>query len=609
MAQRLFTLILLLSLCSTANAINLFAPKSQGFVPVDSAFPFDFSQKGDQLSLNWQVKEGYYLYRHQFKVTAHNATLGEFTLPAGKAHRDEFFGEVQIFTQPLQLTLPILQADSNATLDVSYQGCASAGFCYPPETRSIPLQLVQAASAEIPPQAPRTAAPVSDVDTSTAFATPDQTTVSTSVEQPEQERLADQLATNRWTPLLFFILGIGMAFTPCVLPMFPLLSSVVLGGGQRHSHRRAFILAMAYVQGMALTYTLLGLVVAAAGLQFQAALQHPYVLIGLSILFGLLALSMFGLFSLQLPSSLQTRLTLLSGQQQGGNIPGVFLMGAIAGLICSPCTTAPLSGALLYVANSGDLLTGAVTLYLLAFGMGLPLIGIALFGNRLLPKNGAWMTHVKTGFGFLLLAMPIVLLSRLLPELWVARLWSILAVSGGGWLLFIIPAQRTVQILLKAAVLLAVIIGAKPLQEWVYAPLQTTASLASETSSVQAIPPTKPFILVDSLPALQQALAEAKGKPVMLDFYADWCVACKEFSKYTFSDRQVQQQFKNMVLLKADVTANNQADKQLLENLRVMGLPTLLFFDRNGNEIPQSRVTGFMPAAPFLSHLQNITSQ
>ncbi|MGL4269511.1 MAG: protein-disulfide reductase DsbD [Plesiomonas sp.] len=589
MAQRLITLIGLLLLSTSALALNLF-PKSSapGFVPVDDAFPFDFQQQGDQLKLHWQVKDGYYLYRHSLSVSANQATLGQFTLPPGTAHHDEFFGETQIFAQPLTLTIPIAATGQQPSVTVTYQGCAAAGLCYPPETRTVPLNTVIAATNSSGAQ------PHTDAAIATTPTTP-------SDSAPEQEKLASRLADNRWAPLLFFVLGLGLAFTPCVLPMFPLLSGVVLGGGQRHSHGRALALSLAYVQGMALTYTLLGLVVAAAGLQFQAALQHPYVLIGLSVLFTLLALSMFGLFSLQLPSALQTRLSLLSGQQKGGSLPGVFLMGAIAGLICSPCTTAPLSGALLYVANSGDLLTGGLTLYLLAFGMGLPLVGVALFGNRLLPKSGPWMNQVKTGFGFLLLAMPVFLLSRLLPEVWTLRLWSLLALSALGWLFSTLPAHRRGLLVLRIAALIGMILLARPLQDWVF-PTQPAAAARALTQEPH-------FITIRNQAELQQALQQAAGKPVMLDLYADWCVACKEFNKYTFSDPQVQATFADMVLLKADVTANNAADQALLRELNVLGLPTLLFFNPQGQEIPQSRVTGFMSAMPFLQHLQQRVMQ
>lgn len=615
MAQRLITLISLLLLSTNALALNLF-PKAnpQGFVPVDEAFPFDFHQQGDQLELHWQIKDGYYLYRHQLSVSANDATLGDFTLPPGKAHRDEFFGETHIFTAPLTLNIPIAATGQQPSVSVTYQGCAAAGLCYPPETRVVPLNalvtptpntvantpsatLAEPTVAKSVPSMPDAAnKPSSATNQSNAEAVSTASSGALSDNAPEQEQLASRLADNRWAPLLFFVLGLGLAFTPCVLPMFPLLSGVVLGGGQRHSHGRALALSLAYVQGMALTYTLLGLVVAAAGLQFQAALQHPYVLIGLSVLFTLLALSMFGLFSLQLPSALQTRLSLLSGQQRGGSLPGVFLMGAIAGLICSPCTTAPLSGALLYVADSGDLLTGGLTLYLLACGMGLPLVGVALFGNRLLPKSGPWMNQVKTGFGFLLLAMPVFLLSRLLPEVWTLRLWSLLALSALGWLFSTLPAHRRGFLVLRIAALIGMILLARPLQDWVFPP-QSAAAARELTSTPQ-------FITIRNQAELQQALQQAAGKPVMLDLYADWCVACKEFTKYTFSDAQVQNAFSEMVLLKADVTANNAADQALLRELNVLGLPTLLFFNPQGHEIPQSRVTGFMPASPFLQHLQ-----
>ena len=345
---------------------------------------------------------------------------------------------------------------------------------------------------------------------------------------------------------------------------------------------------------MALTYTALGLVVAAAGLQFQAALQHPYVLIGLAVIFTLLALSMFGLFTLQLPSSLQTRLTLMSNRQQGGSPGSVFAMGAIAGLICSPCTTAPLSAILLYIAQSGNMWLGGGTLYLYALGMGLPLMLITVFGNRLLPKSGPWMEHVKTAFGFVILALPVFLLERIVGDEWGVRLWSLLGVAFFGWA-FITSLQakhawmRIVQIVLLAAALVSV----RPLQDWAFgAPhAQTQAHLN--------------FTPVASIDALNQALAQAKGRPVMLDLYADWCVACKEFEKYTFSNPQVQQALGNTVLLQADVTANNTQDVALLKHLQVLGLPTILFFDAEGKEHPEARVTGFMDAATFSAHLRD----
>ncbi len=376
--------------------------------------------------------------------------------------------------------------------------------------------------------------------------------------------------------------------------MYPLISGIVLGGKQRLSTARALLLAFIYVQGMALTYTALGLVVAAAGLQFQAALQHPYVLAGLSVVFILLALSMFGLFTLQLPSSLQTRLALLSNKRQGGSPGGVFAMGAIAGLICSPCTTAPLSAILLYIAQSGNLWLGGGTLYLYALGMGLPLILVTVFGNRLLPKSGPWMSHVKTAFGFVILALPVFLLERIVGDPWGLRLWSMLGVAFFSWAFITSlgatrPWMRLVQIILLAAAL----VSARPLQDWAFG-----APAVEQQAHLT-------FTRVNSVAELNQALAQAKGQPVMLDLYADWCVACKEFEKYTFSSPDVQQALKGTVLLQIDVTKNSPQDVALLKHLQVLGLPTILFFNAEGQEQPERRVTGFMDAAAFSAHLRD----
>lgn len=566
MAQRILTLILLL--CSTSTFAGLFdAPGRSQFVPADRAFVFDFQQNQHDLNLTWQVKDGYYLYRKQISITPSQADIAEVKLPPGVWHEDEFYGKSEIYRKQLTVPITVNQAKSGATLTVTYQGCADAGFCYPPETKTVPLSEVSAGSAAASAPAPATADPQ---------------------EKPQPT------AQLPFSALWALLIGIGIAFTPCVLPMYPLISGIVLGGKQRLSTGRALLLTFIYVQGMALTYTALGLVVAAAGLQFQAALQHPYVLIGLAVIFTLLALSMFGLFTLQLPSSLQTRLTLMSNRQQGGSPGSVFAMGAIAGLICSPCTTAPLSAILLYIAQSGNMWLGGGTLYLYALGMGLPLMLITVFGNRLLPKSGPWMEHVKTAFGFVILALPVFLLERIVGDEWGVRLWSLLGVAFFGWA-FITSLQakhawmRIVQIVLLAAALVSV----RPLQDWTFgAPhAQTQAHLN--------------FTPVASVDALNQALAQAKGRPVMLDLYADWCVACKEFEKYTFSNPQVRQALGNTVLLQADVTANNTQDVALLKHLQVLGLPTILFFDAEGKEHPEARVTGFMDAATFSAHLRD----
>ncbi|MCP2231666.1 protein-disulfide reductase DsbD [Erwinia aphidicola] len=572
MTQRLipYIFLLLLSLFSATASASLFGQNSNSqFVPVNQAFAFDFSQKNDQLTLSWQVKPGYYLYRQQLKISVQGATLAQWELPAGKPHEDEFYGKTEIYPQSLTLPFTLEQAGNGAQMTVTYQGCAAAGFCYPPETRSVPLNAVAAhSSAPAPaPSAAVSAAPDNRSDNTLPF-----------------------------SPLWALLIGIGVAFTPCVLPMYPLISGIILGGNRQYRLGRLFALAMVYVQGMALTYTVMGIVVAAAGLRFQAALQAPAVLIVLSALFIVLALSMFGLFSLQLPSSLQTRLTLWSNRQQGGSLPGVFLMGALAGLICSPCTTAPLSAILLYIAQSGNMLAGGGTLYLYALGMGLPLIAITLFGNRLLPKSGPWMQTVKEGFGFVILALPVFLLERVIGDAWGLRLWSALGVAFFGWaFISSLKANRGWLRVLQILLLGAMLIAARPLQDWAFGNAPTAESAAHLS-----------FNRVSSVEQLNQQLQNSAGKITLLDLYADWCVACKEFEKYTFSDGQVQSALGQLQLLQADVTANSATDSALLQHLNVLGLPTILFFDASGHEIPGSRITGWMKPAAFRAHLQKL---
>ncbi|MGG7797621.1 protein-disulfide reductase DsbD [Klebsiella aerogenes] len=570
MAQRIITLILLL--CSASASAGLFdAPGRSSFVPADRAFAFDFQQNQHDLNLSWHIKDGYYLYRKQITLTTKDAAIVDPSLPPGEWHEDEFYGKSEIYRQRLTLPITLTQAGKAATLTVTYQGCADAGFCYPPETKVVPLSAVLADSDKAQADQPSSA------------------TLPASGSQTGAEP-----ASLPFSALWALLIGIGIAFTPCVLPMYPLISGIVLGGKQRLSTARALLLAFIYVQGMAVTYTALGLVVAAAGLQFQAALQHPYVLIGLSVVFIALALSMFGLFTLQLPSSLQTRLTLMSNKRQGGSPGGVFAMGAIAGLICSPCTTAPLSAILLYIAQSGNLWLGGGTLYLYALGMGLPLILVTVFGNRLLPKSGPWMAHVKTAFGFVILALPVFLLERVIGEAWGLRLWSLLGVAFFSWAFITLlgaskPWLRLVQIVMLGAAL----VSARPLQDWAFG-----APAVQQQAHLE-------FTRVSTVDELNQALAQAKGKPVMLDLYADWCVACKEFEKYTFSAPEVRQALKETVLLQVDVTKNSAQDAALLKHLQVLGLPTILFFNAQGEEQPAQRVTGFMDAAAFSAHLRD----
>ena len=566
------------------------------FVPVDEAFLFNHFQQGNRVYIDWQVKPDYYLYQHRISISGEKVSVGEIIMQDGEPHKDEFFGDVHIYTQPLFVNVPMHDWQEGARLVVQYQGCAKAGFCYPPETRVIPISAFTSSNSDSTTTTAPKAEQAPTVTPPAAQSSMSGDTSSAPVTQ--QNSLAANLADNWWTPLLFLALGVGLAFTPCVLPMYPILTSIVLGSGKL-SQRRALGLSFVYVQGMALTYTLLGLVVASAGMQFQAAMQHPYVLIGLSILFIALALSMFGLYSLQLPSNIQTWLNNLSNKQQGGSSAGVFAMGAISGLVCSPCTTAPLSGALLYVAQSGDLLTGGIALYALAMGMGIPLILVAVFGNKLLPKAGGWMDRVKTLFGFILLAAPIFLLERIMPEMWSTILWSTLGIAAFGWLYHIkncLEFGDWKQSAVGIIAVLGLLASAQPILNYWFNNNTTQTQQAAVS-----------FTHIANVAELEEQLALAKmlGKPVMLDFYADWCVACKEFEKYTFHNPSVETKLQDFVLLQADVTKNQVKDIELLKHMNVLGLPTIEFWDASGEHVSNARLTGFIQAEPFLEHIKH----
>ena len=580
----LFLFFIFTALSTQAGLLD----KKPAFLPVDDAFQFSAAKSENQenVIVNWSIAEGYYLYQEKISVKLNQEETSSFDMPtfsiSPEDYNDPYFGLMKIFKKPVQAIFKASQPPLKAedVVEIAYQGCTE-GFCYPPEVKEIKvadLPIAQVANTE------------KTSGKSTALST-----------QPkaEQDRLAESLFNSKYAVFGFFLLGLGLAFTPCVLPMLPLLSAIVIGQNQRPNMWRAFALSFVYVQGMAVTYTLLGLVVAAIGLPFQVALQHPYVMIGLSIIFVLLALSMFGVFTLQLPSSLQTKLSLLSQQQKAGAFGGVFLMGMIAGLVASPCTSAPLSGALLYVAQSGDLFTGAITLYLLALGMGVPLILITLFGNKILPKSGMWMETVKKLFGFVMLALPVFLISRILPEEWTPRLWAMLGTAFFIWFAFQMPKNGTGWVF-RILFLVAAMISVKPLQTWVWG--ETSTPSAVENKVVSHVE----FKKVKSEAELQQALAENNKPLVMLDLYADWCVACKEFEKETFSDLSVQKAFGDMLLLQVDMTKNSEENRALMTKYKVLGLPTILFFNRDGKEIEGSRVNGFMPPVEFLQWIQKI---
>ena len=589
------------------SSASLFSNDAE-FLRVDEAFTINFSQQNNQLNLDFDINEGYYLYRHQFTFTSENARFSEIVLPQGIDHEDEFFGVQQIYKDELNLVINIEEASNNASLTIRYQGCADKGLCYPPTTKTISLdeviaQMANSGSASVlsalnSPQSNASSAPESVINNKAPTAS-------------EQHQLADMLKQDSLllTLIAFFVGGLLLSFTPCVFPMYPILTGIIVGTGKELTTRKAFILSFFYVQGMAITYTLLGIVVALAGAQFQAMFQHPVVLILLSALFIILSLSMFGVFNLSLPASWQNKLNNLSNKQKGGSIIGVVLMGVISGLVASPCTTAPLTGALLYISQTGDVVLGASALYALSLGMGLPLLILGSSGGKWLPKAGAWMNIIKNIFGLLLLAVPIFLLERIIPEVASQALWALLVLSAASY--FYVANQNSAMNKSKGfgfglrslLIFLMLFTGANMAYQLAIPNNNQAVKQTAQNSQTQH------FKQIVTLKELQTAVAQAneQGKTVMVDLYADWCVACKEFEQYTFPEKSVQAALANTVLLQVDLTdTGSEQNIALMEHFNIFGLPSILFFDLQGNELSQQRITGFMGADEFSTHIEAI---
>jgi len=500
-----------------------------------------------------------------------------------------------VFRGQLNISYAIVSSVQDGIVKIRYQGCADAGLCYPPTTKEVYLN--QVGSNSVVESGPDVA---SNSDEST-----------TQVPISEQFELASLLSSEQSlfiTLLLFLGLGIGLAFTPCVFPMYPILSGIVIGQGKTISTSRAFTLSFVYVQGMAITYSLLGLIVASAGVQFQAGLQHPAILIALIVIFVLLAVVMFGAYELQLPSSWQEKLNAMSNKQTSGSYLGVLAMGAISGLVASPCTTAPLTGILLFIAQSGDLVLGFSALYVLSLGMGIPLILFGITGGKLLPKAGNWMNVVKVTFGFMMLAVAIMFVERLVSHVATDIAWALLGLTTFTY--FYVMNQNSPTTFYKGLRALLIFIGLFVSAGYGYQTINTIGHDNSVTQLGKSSIAHPEFRKVTNLEDFNQALAEAnaQGQTVMLDLYADWCVACKEFEKYTFSDSQVVAALSNSVLMQIDLTDSTDSNIAFQQHFSVLGLPTILFFDTQGQEISSARVTGFMRAEPFAQHVNNLFS-
>ncbi|MGC2164833.1 MAG: protein-disulfide reductase DsbD [Gallionella sp.] len=603
-----FALLVLLCLITPAHADGFFerlpglgVSKQPTFLPPDQAFSLDVNVRDPQTLLaNFRVTPGYYLYRDKVTFETGDKTIKIVTvnLPHGDFKEDPNFGTMEVFHQSFQAEIPLQRGSATKAvgfaLKASYQGCSEQGLCYPPITPTINVSLPDAITGHFPP-------PV--VIAAPAEGPP-------AVEN-EGAHIAKLFKGGSYWLIISFFFGAGLllSLTPCVFPMVPILSGIIVGRGHTITKMHAFILSLAYVLGMAITYAAAGVAAGFSGNLISNALQTPWVLGSFSAVFVVLSFSMFGFYELQLPSALQSKLSDTSNKLHGGHLSGVFAMGALSAIIMGPCVAAPLAGSLLYIGQTHDAVLGGTALFVLAMGMGAPLMLIGTSAGVLLPRAGAWMEAVKRFFGVLLLALAIWIVQPLLPVSVQMFLWAALLIfsgiylhaldalphSAGGWQK-LFKGVGVFSLLLGVAYLIGGLSGAQDILK----PLGTLGRVESQA------PATLNFSRVKDIDDLDQRIAQANGKRVMLDFYADWCISCKEMERFTFSDPNVQAKLKSALLLQADVTANSDADKALLKRFGLFGPPGILFFDSHGNEFADYRVVGFQSAGQFTQTLRAV---
>jgi len=643
-------------------------------LPPDLAFlPQVGKATAEGVDISWFIEDGYYLYRDKLTFSVQHADdvkTGPVLISEGVMQYDEFFGDVTVLRHSAAARVSLGSgtaqlAGTEGELTIHYQGCADIGVCFPPSQTTLPVSFsagsLAAVNSDLVPlmglvdgnggsgggESAQSVASVSGVGTDDVeavgattrslsetvavsnAAASDSATAAPSA-QSEQDRLSSLLGSSSlWlTIATFFGLGLLLAFTPCVLPMIPILSSLIVGQGQSMNTGRAFKLSLVYVLVMASTYALVGVAVGLSGYNVQIFLQNPIVLSAIAVLFVLLSLSMFGFYELQMPTGIQNKLTQWSNRQGGGQVGGVAAMGFISTLIVGPCITAPLAGALIYIAQTGDALVGGVALFALGLGMGAPLLLIGTSAGKLVPKAGAWMNTTKHIFGILMLGMAIYMVSRFLPTTITMALYGILALmsgvylgatdsitrDSGGWHRFGKGAGLAVSIY-GVALLIGALVGGgsytTPLRALAAASGGNGVSNNGVSERLAQSDHALPFKLVKSIDDLNAAVTQAslQGRPLMLDFYADWCVSCKEMEAFTFTDERVQELLSTAIVVQADVTANDAEDQALLKRFDLFGPPGIIFFDTSGTELPAARVVGFLNADKFSDHIRRFLHQ
>lgn len=581
-------------------------------LPPEEAFQFFSDIKdGNTLQVHWQIADGYYLYREKVQLALlnnANVQFGDYTIPHGEPKVDEEFGNVEVFHRELSFDVPLRRTTTDKlaiTLQAKYQGCAERGVCYPPMQSAIEL--------ELPPVA--AIAPV--LDKPDKRAEPQAVTASVPVsELSEQDRIVQALHHDSFalTLLSFFGFGLLLAFTPCIFPMIPILSGIIVGQGKNIGTRRAFTLSLSYVLASAATYTVFGILAALFGSNLQATFQNPWIIGTFSAVFVLLALSMFGFYHLELPKSLQSHLHNSSDKHRDGTLVGAGLMGMFSSLIVGPCVAAPLAAALIYIGQSGDAVLGGSALFMMGFGMGIPLLVVGASAGTLLPKAGHWLYATKAVFGVIMLAVAVWMLQRILPPAVTMLLWALLLIIPSIYLGALEPLPEVASgwrkfwkgsgmVLFVSGVLLLIGLGmgnTNPLQ-----PLQGALLNVADAAEGNGKQKKMAFKRIASLDELQAELQQASANKqwVMLDFYADWCVSCQEMEAYTFTDSRVKQKLAQFVVLQADVTQNSDADKALLQRFNLVGPPATLFFAPDQQERTEHRVIGYQDAETFLKHL------